>query len=261
MKTPPADNTLRKRLSAEERKESITQAVIPVFAKKGFAATTTKELAQAAEVSEALLYRHFPSKESLYEYIQERICASESSIHEYINGLQPGVTTIIKIIYIIFKIIFEVKESHPLGSSIPRLMFQSLLEDGAFTRTFTEPRFAQMLPHIEESLEVARQNGEIIAGPVTAYECQWFPHHLAMALRMATLPDEPVFEYQSEVAERKHNAVWFCLRGLGMKEEIIQTHFIPQSLDPEVDAVLVKAGLRSPDSADIQLQDDFRGKI
>src|ERR1041385_3545198 len=54
------------RLSAEARKEAIVEAVQDLFAEKGFEGTTTRELAKAAGVSEALLYKHFPSKESLY---------------------------------------------------------------------------------------------------------------------------------------------------------------------------------------------------
>jgi len=54
------------RLSAEERRQAIADAVRDVFADKGFDGTTTRELAKAAGVSEALLYKHFPSKESLY---------------------------------------------------------------------------------------------------------------------------------------------------------------------------------------------------
>ena len=54
------------RLSAEARKEAIVEAVRDVFAEKGFEGTTTRDLAKAAGVSEALLYKHFPSKESLY---------------------------------------------------------------------------------------------------------------------------------------------------------------------------------------------------
>ena len=54
------------RLSGGERRQAIADAVRGVFADKGFDGTTTRELAKAAGVSEALLYKHFPSKESLY---------------------------------------------------------------------------------------------------------------------------------------------------------------------------------------------------
>src|SRR5258708_30190837 len=57
----------KKRLSAEERREAITDAARAIFAEKGFHGTTTRELAQAASVSEALLFQHFPNKEAIYE--------------------------------------------------------------------------------------------------------------------------------------------------------------------------------------------------
>ena len=42
------------RLSSEERRQAIVEAVKGVFAEKGFDGTTTRELASAAGVSEAL---------------------------------------------------------------------------------------------------------------------------------------------------------------------------------------------------------------
>ncbi len=54
------------RLSAEERRESILTAARKVFAEGGFRGTTNRGLAEAAGVSEALLFQHFPDKEALY---------------------------------------------------------------------------------------------------------------------------------------------------------------------------------------------------
>lgn len=235
----------RKRLTAEERLAAITRAVIPIFAKKGFAATTTKELAKAAGVSEALLYRHFPSKESIYDHIQEQICTTDSSIHDYVHKLVPGSESIVKMVYLVFKIVFETDKSHPLGSSIARLLIQSLLEDGEFTRSFNEPRFKQMVPHMGEFVEAAIAAGEMEASPFTPQECNWFPHHLAVALRLAYLPNDSVYDYGSEPRQRMLHGIWFSLRGLGLREHIIKKYLIPEQLDPAIDDVLYKAGMRS----------------
>src|SRR5260370_34104598 len=54
------------RLDSDERRKAIVKAAVPLFARKGFAGTTTKELAEAAGISEGLLFRHFPSKKHLY---------------------------------------------------------------------------------------------------------------------------------------------------------------------------------------------------
>ena len=54
-----------KRIPAEDRRAAIMAAVRPLVARKGLGGTSTKEMAAAAGVSEALIYRHFPSKQAL----------------------------------------------------------------------------------------------------------------------------------------------------------------------------------------------------
>ena len=58
------------RLDSDERRQAIVDTAVPLFARKGFAGTTTRELAEAAGISEALLFRHFPSKHLLYREIR-----------------------------------------------------------------------------------------------------------------------------------------------------------------------------------------------
>jgi len=49
----------------------IIEAALTLFSQKGFRGTTTKEIAQAAECSEATLFKHFATKEELYSAILE----------------------------------------------------------------------------------------------------------------------------------------------------------------------------------------------
>lgn len=62
------------RIPAPERKEKILAAAGELFSRKGFAGTTTKELALAAGINEALLFRHFGNKEELYWEVLEQRC-------------------------------------------------------------------------------------------------------------------------------------------------------------------------------------------
>lgn len=55
------------RLSADERRASIVESARQVFEKSGFDGARTRDLAAAAGVNEALLYRHFGSKDELFE--------------------------------------------------------------------------------------------------------------------------------------------------------------------------------------------------
>jgi AcrR family transcriptional regulator len=56
----------RKRVSAADRREQILGVARELFAKQGFRGTTTRQIADQAQVNEAILFRHFRSKEALY---------------------------------------------------------------------------------------------------------------------------------------------------------------------------------------------------
>jgi TetR/AcrR family transcriptional regulator len=63
---PPAS---RKRLKAEERRNQLLRIAKDLFSEFGFENTYTKAIAAAAGVSEAIIFRHFASKEALYKSI------------------------------------------------------------------------------------------------------------------------------------------------------------------------------------------------
>lgn len=56
----------RPRMSGTDRRQQLLEAALEVFARKGFEGTTTKEVAAAAGVTEAIIFRHFPTKQALY---------------------------------------------------------------------------------------------------------------------------------------------------------------------------------------------------
>jgi len=51
----------------EQTRRRILQAALELFSKNGFAGTTTREIAQKAEITEVTLFRHFNSKETIFE--------------------------------------------------------------------------------------------------------------------------------------------------------------------------------------------------
>jgi AcrR family transcriptional regulator len=57
---------------APSRRDQILDAAMVCFASAGFRGTTTREIAGRVGITEAALYRHFPSKEALYVAIIER---------------------------------------------------------------------------------------------------------------------------------------------------------------------------------------------
>lgn len=55
-----------KRLSAEERRKQILRSAIHVFAESTYHGATTKRISEEAGITEALIYRYFGSKRSLF---------------------------------------------------------------------------------------------------------------------------------------------------------------------------------------------------
>lgn len=68
------------RLPAEDRRRQLLDTALNFFSHKGFNGTTTKEIAAAAGVTEAIIFRHFPSKQALYAAVLD--CQHESGEHE-----------------------------------------------------------------------------------------------------------------------------------------------------------------------------------
>src|SRR5262245_29785756 len=90
----------RAKLSGEERRAAIIQAVRRVFAEKGFHGTTTRALADAAGVSEALLFKHFPNKEALFSAMKHSCCrAQDQGKFERLHALEPSASTLVVMVH------------------------------------------------------------------------------------------------------------------------------------------------------------------
>ena len=74
----------RPRLPADQRRAQILDAAVRVFSAKGFSGSKTKDIAAEAGVNEAILFRHFASKEDVYSAILDTVGADDlaSSVRE-----------------------------------------------------------------------------------------------------------------------------------------------------------------------------------
>ena len=59
-------------MPAADRQRQLLEVAMGAFSRRGFKGTTTKEIATAAGVAEAIIFQHFPSKEALYSTLLER---------------------------------------------------------------------------------------------------------------------------------------------------------------------------------------------
>jgi AcrR family transcriptional regulator len=222
----------RPKLSCEERRAAIIEAVRTVFAEKGFHATTTRELAQAAGVSEALLFKHFPTKEALFSAIKASLCGRDLKSCDRFRTLEPSAATLVMMTHFMVSRLVERGASGEEDSvAMSRLMLRSLSEDGEFARTALRGFAADWIPKVEECLRAAVAAGDAAEGPVRPALAGWFAHHLAVMLMTHALPAEPVIDYNVARARLVEQAVWFALRGMGLKDTAIKRNYNPKELD------------------------------
>ena len=85
-KTPPEGETRRDRRIHRQRQD-IMDAAAGLFAEKGYAATTTKDIALAADIGESTLYSYFPGKREILLAILDQQASQVDEILASITAL------------------------------------------------------------------------------------------------------------------------------------------------------------------------------
>jgi AcrR family transcriptional regulator len=80
------------RMTAPDRRRQIIDVALKLFSEKGFRGTTTKEIALAAGINEAIIFRHFATKSDLYAAIIDEK-ANSSYIQAVHNAFKEAVET------------------------------------------------------------------------------------------------------------------------------------------------------------------------
>ena len=146
----------RKRLSQEERRRQIINVAIAHFASKGFKGATTRAIASAAGVSEAIIFRHFATKEDLYDAIINFTVDRRLKVWEQEDN--PNRTDDLETLLHQFAC-FYIQRNRKDPTFI-RLMMYSALEDHKFREKFfaiyTSPRMKAIRRAIEEGIVQGR---------------------------------------------------------------------------------------------------------
>ena len=222
---------VKKILSGEQRRHSIIDAATRLFAENGFHATSIRQVASAAGVSEALIYKHFASKEELYEETLNYARSILSLTAGELEAMPLGTGTLVIMVYLAVSLIaLDVPGRTDEQKAHERLLFQSLTGDIAFARRHfqnLEDSWARLL---QANYEAAVEAGDFLPCPESVRNRMWFVHHLAMAINLCHLSGEPAFRYDGTREELVEQAVLFCLRGGGMTPEAIERYYRPREL-------------------------------
>ena len=146
----------KKRLSQTERRTQIIEVAMRLFANKGFKGTTTRAIAKLAGVSEAIIFRHFETKEDLYDAIishtiEKRVLfweQDESNLYDQ-NDLEVLLRNFAET-YIM---------RNRTDPTFIRLMMYSALEDHKFREKFLQINRSHQMTAIRRALDAGIKNG------------------------------------------------------------------------------------------------------
>lgn len=125
---PPAAG----RMNAEERRRQIVRVAMQLFSERGFRGTTTKEIAQAAGVSEAIIFRHFNTKDDLYTAIID-LKSCEMQEGAAAAGVEPEHPVVDKIRRCVGEVM-ESGDDRAVFEGIARTMMEHHEQDPQFLR-------------------------------------------------------------------------------------------------------------------------------
>ena len=209
------------RLDSDDRRRAIVAAAVPLFARTGFAGTTTRELAAAAGVSEALLFRHFPSKQLLYREILTLGCEGDPAL-EKLATLPATTGTLVAVVRFMVRrfVLGSECERREIDLKM-RLMLHSYLEDGDYARELFAAIAPRVVPLFTASLRAAEAAGDLAPLSANGANRFWFAYHVAAMMALAFLPPEGVIPYEGPIEQLVAEASDFILRGVGMTEAAI----------------------------------------
>lgn len=134
------------RMPADLRREQILQTAVDLFSQKGFKGTTTKEIAKAAGVSEAIIFRHFTTKDELYGAIlNSKSC--QDGLHKFPWEGNADIQEAIRNrddYGVFYHFALQSLDNHQKDVGFMRLLFYSALEEHELAARF----FGEFVSHV-----------------------------------------------------------------------------------------------------------------
>ncbi len=218
-------------MTGDLRRQLILGAAKRCFARHGFAGTTTKSVAAAAAISEALLFKHFPSKAALYAEILAEECEADPAL-AHLLGQEPSTVTLVELIRSMVQHFLQIADGPDKEEAQRlRLMVTSHLDDGEFARLLYAKVEKLIGGMFVASLERAVATGDASRIGTEPLNLFWFAHHTVLSAALTRLPATPCLGYGSATGLERQLCE-FLLRGIGLNQAAIATH-LDRQLTPE----------------------------
>lgn len=174
----------KKRISGDERRQRLVRAAVELFSERGFGGVATKQIADAAGVNEALLFRDFGTKQGLYTAILD-----SKTEDPHAAELRAELQSLAErkddegLIRFLFSEILAGYRSDP---QYKRMLLYAALERHEISRLFNETRGMPMFTFLVRYVEQRQKDGVFAAGDPRAIAFSMFglPVYYAMVRRL-----------------------------------------------------------------------------
>ena len=228
---------MTKRLNPSTRRDLIVDAAIPLFARKGFAGTTTREIAEAAGVSEALVFKHFANKTALYDAIVAQYHETNPTFEE-LRTLPPSTQTLIGIVRFTTHYFAALANDDDESSRCRyRMFFRSLSEDGVFAGIGVDAYADELNRLFVQSFDKARCSEDLTDSAPDANTAFWM-----MARQHLMLAAWSLFPDQSMPEPSVDDSVLFILRGIGVRDSVLKLLAAARGIPADVSATHDRVG-------------------
>ena len=145
-------------MAGDERRLQLLRVAMRLFSQRGFRGTTTKEIAQAAGVSEAMVFRHFATKEELYSAILDH----KACLHDELDPLQKVADAIRrKDDRAVFEgMAREALDHHESDPEFQRLLLHSALEEHELAHMFWEKFVLRVYRSLRAYIRQRQRDGD-----------------------------------------------------------------------------------------------------
>jgi AcrR family transcriptional regulator len=123
-------------MNAEDRRLQILRVAVTLFSQRGFGGTTTREIAQAAGISEAMVFRHFATKQELYTAILDHKASSGDSMDPELMVAEARKQKDDRAVF--EQLALGALEHHEFDPEFQRLLLHSALEGHELAEMFFE---------------------------------------------------------------------------------------------------------------------------
>lgn len=209
-------------MPSTERRAQIVAAARQVFSRHGYDGAKTMQIAQTANVSEALVFRHFPSKLALYRAVLRQIFLEQDENWQALAITESGAEGLVRSIHAFMRAVVEngaegERDRH-------RMTLASLASDGSYASLIY--RRSQRLNRgtVAHAHENAREQGEMTGEALSPDASSMFIEHVGTMLGAITALPRNAWPYGIESDELVRQATWFCCRGIGLSDAVIARH-------------------------------------